>query len=92
MARRSDLARRAVVDADDNAGPNAQHRRVMPIVVRLLVFGLLVLGSAQAQAPIDPATMQLLGTDSFFRQQGKGSGKVSGYRSEQLVAFERQPR
>ena len=41
---------------------------------------------------IDPETMQVLRTDSFFRQEGRGSGKVTRDRTEHLVAFERQPR
>jgi len=41
---------------------------------------------------IDPNTMQVLRTDSFYRQPGKGSGTISRYRTDELVAFERQPR
>ena len=41
---------------------------------------------------IDPEKMQVLRTDFFYRKAGRSSGTVSLYQSEQLVAFERQPR
>lgn len=78
MEQRAVWARRAVVDADDKAGPNGQHRRVMPTLSRpstsrwsalsrnIACAILLSLASAHAQAPLDVRVALVIGNSAYL--------------------------